>query len=176
MRKVSKREVARQRRRIDRLKSQRQKLLDAYYAEAISVDHLKSEQNRIARELAGADQQLASAEAAVTDVDEVLSQALDLIAACHGAYAESDSTRRRQWNQAFFKKLWVQADEIAGDEREVPFDDLTDPKFADCLRSREAPPPKRPSQGPGSKERLLVGAAGFEPAKPPRPKRGALPG
>ena len=76
MRKVSKREVARQRRRIDRLKAQRQKLLEAYYAEAISVDHLKSEQGRIARDLAGTAQELASAETAVTDVDEVLGQAL----------------------------------------------------------------------------------------------------
>jgi site-specific DNA recombinase len=167
MRKLSRREVARQRRRIDRLKGQRQKLLDAYYAEAIAVDHLKKEQDRIARELAGADQQLASAEAAVTDVDEVLAQALDLVAACHGAYADSDSTARRQWNQAFFKKLWVGADVIAGDEREVPFDDLTDAEFAERLRTREAPPPKHPSGGHGSKERLLVGAPGFEPGTSP---------
>jgi DNA invertase Pin-like site-specific DNA recombinase len=169
MQRVSKREVARQRRRIDGLKAKRQKLLDAFYSDAIAVEHLKTEQDRITGELANAERQLASAEEGVADVGAVLGQALDLIGECHGAYANSDATARRQWNQAFFKKLRVDAHDIASDEREAPFDDLTDPHFPKRLRGK-APPPKHPSVGRGSKERLRVGAAGFEPAtfRPPR--------
>ena len=80
-------------------------------------------------------------------VAEVLAQALDLVAACHGAYADSDSTARRQCNQAFFKN-WVRAGSIAGDEREVPFDDLTDPGFAERLRSKRSPSAQAPFSGP----------------------------
>jgi hypothetical protein len=173
MRKQNEHEVRRQRIRIDNLKRERQKLLEAFYADAIAADHLKSEQDRIAAEAAAAEQHLALAEEGMTDVEAVLAQAMDLASHCATGYATSRAPTRRQWNQAFFERLLVRDDDVERDERAAPFDDLTDPKFLSGLRNREAPPPKRPSQGPGSKERLLVGATGFEPAtfRPPAGRR-----
>jgi site-specific DNA recombinase len=52
MRQNADREVRRQRRRIVNLKRERQKLLEAFYADAIAVDHLKAEQDRISGEVA----------------------------------------------------------------------------------------------------------------------------
>jgi hypothetical protein len=99
----------------------------------------------------------------MTDVQTVLAQAMDLASHCASGYVASTPATRRQWNQAFFEKLLVRDDDVEQDERAVPFGDLTDPDFLSRRRTTEAPPPKHPSQGHGSKERLLVGAPGFEP-------------
>jgi DNA invertase Pin-like site-specific DNA recombinase len=49
-------------RKRQRLERQREKLLDAYYAEALPLDQFKAEQDRIAKDLARNDEQLATAE------------------------------------------------------------------------------------------------------------------
>src|SRR3954452_3500261 len=49
--------------RLDNLRRQRQKLLEALYADTITVDHLKAEQRRIAGEPTAAEQHLAQADA-----------------------------------------------------------------------------------------------------------------
>jgi hypothetical protein len=82
MRSESKREVRRQRARIDKLRAERDKLLQAFYADAIPVEQLKSEQDRVAHDLAQAEQLLALAEHGITDVQEITDQALDLVANC----------------------------------------------------------------------------------------------
>src|SRR3989442_261786 len=105
MRKNSEREVRRQRVRMGKLRGQRQKLLDAFYAETITLDHLKTEQGRIAGEMAQAEQQLTLAEAGVGDVEAVTAQAMALATHCARGYAVGNATTRRQWNQAFFEKL-----------------------------------------------------------------------
>ena len=184
MRAESGRELRRQRQRVAALTGERQKLLQAFYADAIALEQLKAEQDRIAGELAAADRRLAAAEHGVADVEAVLDQALTLARRCASGYAEAGPQTRRQWNQAFFEKLLVDADAIAGDERAVPFDDLTDPNLPHrlgsgprsrgmrretCTTSRVAAPRAAISDGPGSNEPLLVGATGFEPAtaRPP---------
>ncbi len=162
MRSVSEQEAGRQRRRLVHLERERDKLLQAFYADAIPVEQLKREQDRIARDAAAADRQLEIAEQGVADVEHVLNQALELAERCSVTYAGADPATRRQWNQAFFERLNVSVEDI-DDERAPPFKDLTDPQLYKRLGQSEAPPAKRPSRGDGSKERHLVGAAGFEP-------------
>jgi hypothetical protein len=51
-------EVARQRRRLAKLKEEREKLLHAYYAGAVPVDLLRSEQDRLTSETRQAERHL----------------------------------------------------------------------------------------------------------------------
>ena len=169
MQQQSQREVRRQRGRIEKLRAEREKLLQAFYADAIALDHLKKEQDRIALDTAMAEQHLATAQASLGEVQEVLDQALDLVEHCGNAYRQAGPQTRRQWNQAFFTKLLVHDDEIRDDERAAPFDDLLDPKFPARVERGRAAPSKGHFDRPGSNKRLLVGTTGFEPAtfRPP---------
>jgi site-specific DNA recombinase len=63
MRTEAEAEVARQRRRLAKLGEEREKLLHAYYAEAVPLDLLHSEQERLSAEAAQAERQIEIAEA-----------------------------------------------------------------------------------------------------------------
>ena len=78
MRKEAEAEVVRQRRRLAKLAEEREKLLHAYYAEAVPLDLLHSEQERLSAETAQAEHQIEIAEASVGDVDDTLGKATRL--------------------------------------------------------------------------------------------------
>jgi hypothetical protein len=82
---------------------------------------------------------------------------------------------RRQWNQALFERLLVHDDRIEQAEIAEPFATLADPGLPGRLDGN-ATGETAASFGDGSNEALIVGAAGFEPAKPLGPKPSALPG
>lgn len=105
----------------------------------------------MAGELALAEQLLATAKESLSDVDAALAEALDLAEQRGTAYEAADGQTRRLWNQAFFEKLLVHDDDIAGDERAAPFDDLLDPDLPARLKREKARPPKRSSSGLGSR-------------------------
>lgn len=79
-------EATRQRQRLAKLGEAREKLLHAYYAGAVPVDLLRSEQDRLSTETSQAERHLEVAEASVTDVEDTLGKALDLLANCQRAY------------------------------------------------------------------------------------------
>lgn len=112
-----------------KLTTQRQKLLDAHYAGAIPLDLLKAEQDRIASQLMRIQGQLADADANYEQARAVLADTLDLTRDCHAAYLEANDNTRRLFNQAFFKKIYIDEDDETR-ERTVrvdynsPFDDL----------------------------------------------------
>jgi hypothetical protein len=89
-----------QERRLRKIVDERQKLLDAHYADAIPLDLLKSEQTRIATEVA------ADFQKAETNLQRALTRAGD----CEAAYREAKPTIRRQFNLAFFKRLLIDED------------------------------------------------------------------
>ena len=117
-----------ERQRVD-LRAQRQKLLDAHYAGAIPLDLLKTEQDRIGRQLTRVQEQLATADANYEQARKMLADTLDLARDCHAAYLEADDNIRRLFNQAFFTKIYIDEDEESR-ERTVridynqPFGDL----------------------------------------------------
>ena len=114
--------------RID-LTAQRQKLLDAHYAGAIPIDLLKTEQDRIARQLDRIQEHLAAANADYENARSMLADTLDLTRDCHTAYLEANDQTRRLFNQAFFSKIYIDEDDETR-ERSVrvdynqPFDNL----------------------------------------------------
>jgi len=100
----------RQQKRIERLESERQKLLQAHYADAIPLDMLKSEQQRIATEMAHAEQQLEADTMAVAEVIDAISAALRRAEDCHETYLNASTTTRRTMNQAFFERVEISDD------------------------------------------------------------------
>jgi flagellar capping protein FliD len=99
--------TARQRRRLASLTDQRTKLLHAYYEDAIPLDVLQREQNRLTGQITNAEAQLSTAQRSCADDEKTLKKALELLANCHDAYTKAPSHLRRQWNQALFTRLLV---------------------------------------------------------------------
>jgi hypothetical protein len=100
-------EATRQRQRLAKLSEERKKLLHAYYAGAVPVDLMRSEQGRLSTDTSQAERHLEVAEASFTDVEDTLGKTLDLLANCHRDYLAAPGHLRRQWNQALFERLVV---------------------------------------------------------------------
>jgi hypothetical protein len=149
MRTQAEQEAARQQRRLAKLTDERTKLLHAYYQNAIPLDLLHQEQERISTQTANAEAQLQTAHRSATDVQATLQKALDLL-------ADQD----------------IQHAEIA-----EPFATLTTPSLPDKLDHPEHEPRHTPAHNPqdaavasnghGSNKGQTVGAPGFEPGTSP---------
>ena len=113
-----------QRRRIRNLTDERKKLLDAHYADAIPLDLLKIEQDRIASELTAAEERLAAVDIGFETVETNLARAIDFAVDWNGAYLAAGPTLRRQLNQAIFKKLWIDDTHQVTSEFTEPFETL----------------------------------------------------
>ena len=103
----------RERRRIQRLESERRKLLQAHLAGAVPIELLKEEQARIASELANAGGALAATEINWQQIVKNLNQALGLATRFASAYAEATPQLRRRINQAVFEQIHVDAGSTA---------------------------------------------------------------
>nr|MDQ6946028.1 zinc ribbon domain-containing protein [Actinomycetota bacterium] len=99
-------------RRIQRLKDERQKLLDGYYAGAIPVDLLKSEQDRIGRALAQADERVGKLSAGFDQIEEVITRAIAWVDSLHEAYQAATDQVRRLLNQALYEQVFVSQDGV----------------------------------------------------------------
>lgn len=89
------------------LAEERQKLLRAYYANAIPLDLLKSEQDRITAVEEKAKAELATTEADLEGWAEVLKLAIRLAARCHSAYLTAPPKVRRGFNEAVLKSVYI---------------------------------------------------------------------
>jgi site-specific DNA recombinase len=107
---VAETEMARSRRRLIQAKDQRQKLLTAHYEGAIPKDMLKDEMQRLTAEVGSAERELTAASASVTDLENQLTRALTIAGHCSNAYQEAAPAIRRQLNQGFFEKLYIDED------------------------------------------------------------------
>jgi site-specific DNA recombinase len=122
--KRGRKDAERQRRRIGRLQDQRLKLLQAHYADAVPLDLLKREQARISQELQQAEQALATSQTTSVDLQATLDEALALAGNCQRAYRVADPRVRRQFNQAFFEKLYINEDGVGSADLAEPFAEL----------------------------------------------------
>jgi len=93
-----------------RVQGERQKLLQAHYANAVPQELLGSEMKRLTRELAEADREITAAKAGSKSVDATLTAALKAASSCQAAYLTAPGPIRRQINQGFFKKLFIEED------------------------------------------------------------------
>jgi len=127
------RETQRQTKRLEQLRAQRAKLLHAHYEEAIPLDLLKSEQQRIAREVAEADHLIASSSVKYEELKSTIERALDLAGDCHAMYMRAPNSVRRQFNQTFFEKLYVLDGEVVSAELRPTFAALLAQDTADWI-------------------------------------------
>lgn len=155
-------EGKRQQRRLTRLERERAKLLQAFYADALTLDQFKTEQDRISREITEAERLIAGDASVFTAIDGTLTKALTLAANFSEAYQQGDNFTRRGLNQSFFNRLRVCSDGTVTAEPIRPMGYLMDPQLARRLEE-EAENPDPSSSGRGSREIILVDDAGFEP-------------
>ena len=122
LREDTQRERIVQTRRLGQLEGERKKLLDAHYADAIPLDLLKSEQDRLTAEIANAEGRLAEVEGDFQKAEANLARALTRAGDCAAAYREANDRLRRQFNMAFFKRLLLSDEGEVTGELASPFD------------------------------------------------------
>lgn len=187
LRKDAERERMVQTRRLGQLESERKKLLDAHYADAIPLDLLKSEQNRLTAEIANAEGRLADVEGDFQKAEANLARALTRAGDCAAAYREANDRLRRQFNMAFFKRLLLSDEGEVTGELASPFDvilgeelrrasvsqaehelgeaiDETLRQRADELAQNEQCPQEPGSAPVGTRSPALARRGGFSPA------------
>jgi site-specific DNA recombinase len=109
-------------RKLAKADTERRKLLDAYYANAIDVTTLKGEQARIATDVRSAEERLAAVDAHLAEWQEILETAMRFATNCAKAYARASAPTRRRFNQAVFSRIDVRDGKIAAVGYHPPFD------------------------------------------------------
>jgi site-specific DNA recombinase len=132
------RERAIQERRLHKLDHERKKLLDAHYADAIPLDLLKSEQSRIATEVATIEGRLVVVAEDFEVAETNLQRALTRVGDCAQAYAAASGKLRRQFNLAFFKRLLIDDDYNVDGELAEPFEMLLGEELRRAVVAQEA--------------------------------------
>jgi len=138
-------------RTLARLAEERGKLLQAFYANAIPLDLLKTEQDRIGPAELAAKAELESAEGDLEGWQDVLRTAIRLAGNCHAAYLKARPSVRRRFNDAVFEAVYIKDRRIG----QAKFSEVFAPLFS------------RPS----SNKALKVEVGGIEP-----PSLGDRPG
>ncbi len=113
--------------RITALEAERLKLMNAYYIDAIGVDVLKAEQERIAAQIR---ESRAILDGARTDRDAVfagLERFLSVLGDCGYLYEIAPQHIRRQFNQAAFERIVIDDGEVDGFYLRSPFTELFGP-------------------------------------------------
>ena len=95
-----------------KLERQQEKLLQAHYENAIPVELLRKEQQRIAHSLTAANHRIQTLEQDLGDKEELVSQALDIAQHMASAYHHAPNHIRRMLNQLLFEHVYL-----------VPYDD-----------------------------------------------------
>ena len=105
---------------ISRLETERAKLLQAHYADAVPLELLKTEQTRINSQVQAARATLAATEQQAASIDETIARAVDLARNCHTTYHAAPEPQRRQLNQSIFKRILVDEHGIVSWEYNAP--------------------------------------------------------
>jgi len=100
-------QVPTQQRRIAKLERERKKLLQAFYADAIPEDLLRSEQTRITREIAQAEKMISDQDISRDRAYQLLEELLTLADNPYALYLCADEPTRRLLNQAVVVRFWI---------------------------------------------------------------------
>lgn len=155
----------------EKLDAERLKLVQAHHADAIPLDLLKSEQERIRTTLDAIEHRLENLATSYEDAREGLDQLADILTDLGDVYTRCEPAERRILNRALFDKI------ILDDEETVRYQpDQAVQAALDCVIPGHAPiaeaeasdpedtsNPARLSAGQGSKMSLLVDAGGLSP-------------
>ena len=98
----------------DQLKTQAQairrkqeKLLEAFYDQALPMELMASEQKQLEQSLTQVERRLKSFEGDNVEQDSLLDTALRLASNCYSAYAKALPAKKRLLNQVFFEKVLI---------------------------------------------------------------------
>jgi len=127
-----------QARRLRKFQGEREKLLQAHYADAIPLELLKSEQDRITTAIAGAEGRLAAIAADFKTAEMNLHRALARAGDCQAAYRDATDRMRRQFNLAFFKRLIISDEGTVSGELAEPWDVILGEELRRAVAVREA--------------------------------------
>jgi hypothetical protein len=131
-------------RRLRQLANEREKLLRAYYADAIDVATLKREQARINADVAETESQLATDGEKLKQAKQIIDLALDLAKDCASSYGKARPDARKMWNRAFFRTIRVRDSRIADFTYEEPFASLLGSHKGSMVEVRGFEPGRRP--------------------------------
>ncbi len=134
-------------RRLERLASERERLLDLYLAGDIDRETFRERKERIENEVADLEARTADQTARLGQARELVSLALKLASNCHESYRKASPETKKLWNRAFFEELVVRNRAVVDVRYAEPFQAI----FA-------------ASAGRVSDNGLLVEMTGFEPA------------
>jgi site-specific DNA recombinase len=109
-----------------RLAEERGKLLQAFYANAIPLELLKTEQDRIGLAERAAKDELAAAEGDLVGWQDVLRTAIRLAGNCYAAYLKARPSVRRRFNDAVLEAVFIRDRRIGRAE----FSDVFAPLFS----------------------------------------------
>jgi site-specific DNA recombinase len=157
--------------RLRKLQGEREKLLQAHYADAITLDLLKREQDRITTAMAAVEGRLAAIAADFKTAETNLHRALDRAGDCQTAYREASDRMRRQFNLAFFKRLLIHDEGTVSGELAEPWDVILGEELRRAAATREAEGLKdaieraehENARRPREPEPVLVGATAAAP-------------
>jgi site-specific DNA recombinase len=157
--------------RLRKLQGEREKLLQAHYADAITLDLLKREQDRITTAMAAVEGRLAAIAADFKTAETNLHRALDRAGDCQAAYREASDRMRRQFNLAFFKRLLIHDEGTVSGELAEPWDVILGEELRRAAATREAESLKdtieraehENARRPREPEPVLVGATAAAP-------------
>jgi site-specific DNA recombinase len=111
----------------EKLERERERVLQAHYADAIPLDLLKKEQERITAGLRENARQRARHSADMEAIEDSLHLALDLLRDCPAAYRDAPDHMRKLLNQVFFEHVLVFTDGSTRPQMLEPFATLTNP-------------------------------------------------
>lgn len=123
-----------------RLKAESDKLLQAYYADALDLTGLKAEQRRITAERAAAEQTLIENDVAGEHIRSALERCCALLNSAYDQYLTCDNNGRRDLNQAVFEKLYITDNEIVASNMTPVFQHLLDDNLETTLETESLRP------------------------------------
>ena len=121
----------------DKLLRKREKLLEAHYADAISIDLLKQEQQAVERSLADIELRHTALEQNYEEVQQNLDMVLELAANVGKLYKTAPEHIKRLFNQIFFDKVLVHAHDDVKPEKTPLFEALLAPQTKQLAISSE---------------------------------------
>ena len=95
----------------DKIERQQKKLLEAHFNDAIPLNLLKSEQERLSKQLAAVEHEIKVRNTTFSQIKANLTMAFDLIENCGDTYYRANDSIKRLMIRALFKRIWVDRDE-----------------------------------------------------------------
>jgi hypothetical protein len=108
----------------DRAEAERYKLMEAYYANAIDITMLRSEQGRIGTDLRTNEARQAVLDTSLDDWQGVMNTALKFATTCGRGYRRAGDRTRKLYNAAVLQKVMVRDGHVTEPEYQEPFDVL----------------------------------------------------